>query len=77
MKNKKSYDVVLFKTVSHTIKAEKILRQKGLPYKLIPTPKQISTDCGVCLMIDHDLKDEVVAVLQDAVDIENVCPLGN
>jgi hypothetical protein len=75
MKNKKSYDVILFKAVSYALKAEKILKQEGLPHKLIPVPKHISSDCGVCLMIHLDVKDNIIAVLKGKVDIENIRPL--
>ena len=76
MKDKKSYDVILFKAVSYALKAEKILKKEGLPHKLIPVPKHISSDCGVCLMVHHDVKDQVLAALQDKVDMDNVRPLA-
>lgn len=75
MKDKKSYDVILFKAVSYALKAEKILKKEGLPHKLIPVPKHISSDCGVCLMIHLDVKDKIIAALKGEVDIENVMPL--
>ena len=77
MKDKKSYDVILFKAVSYALKAEKILKKESLPYKLIPVPKHISSDCGVCLMIHLDVKDKVIAALQGKVEIENVTPLAD
>jgi len=76
MKDKKSYDVILFKAVSYALKAEKILKKEGLPHKLIPVPKHISSDCGICLMIHLDVRDHVLAALQDKVDIDNVKPLA-
>mgnify|MGYP000968161532 CR=1 FL=1 len=75
MKDKKSYDVILFKAVSYALKAEKILKKENLPHKLIPVPKHISSDCGICLMVHLDMKDQVLTALQDKVDIENVRPL--
>jgi hypothetical protein len=75
MKDKKSYEVILFKAVSYALKAEKILKKDGLPHKLIPVPKQISSDCGVCLMVHIDMKDKIIATLKGKVDIENVRPL--
>jgi hypothetical protein len=75
MKDKKSYDVILFKAVSYALKAEKILKKEGLPHKLIPVPKHISSDCGVCLMIRSDVKDKIIAFLTGKVDIENIRPL--
>ncbi len=75
MKDKKSYDVILFKAVSYALKAEKILKKEGLSHKLIPVPKHISSDCGVCLMIHRDVKDKILAVLENKVDIEDIRPL--
>ena len=77
MKDEKSYDVILFKAVSYALKAEKILKKEGLPHKLIPVPKHISSDCGVCLMIHLDVKDKIIAALQGKVEIENVTPLAD
>jgi hypothetical protein len=77
MKDEKSYDVILFKAVSYALKAEKILKKESLPHKLIPVPKHISSDCGVCLMIHLDVKDQVLTALKDKVDIESVRPLAD
>ena len=75
MKDKKSHEIILFESVSYALKAEKILKKEGLPHKLIPVPKHISSDCGVCLMIHLDVKDEIIAALKGKVDIEKVMPL--
>lgn len=75
MKDKKSYDVILFKAVSYALKAEKILKKEDLPHKLIPVPKHISSDCGVCLMIHLDVRDKIIASLTGKVDIESIRPL--
>lgn len=77
MKDKKSYDVILFKAVSYALKAEKLLKKEGLPHKLIPVPKHISSDCGVCLMVHHDVKEKILAALRGKVDIDNVQPLAD
>ena len=72
MIDKTSYDVILFKSVSYALKAEKILKQEKLPHKLIPVPKHISSDCGVCLMVHLDVKDKIMAALDGKVDVERV-----
>ena len=77
MTDKKSDYVMLFKAVSYALKAEKILKKEGLPHKLIPVPKHISSDCGICLMIHVDVKDKIVAALTDKIDIESVRPLAD
>jgi len=44
-----NYGVALFGSTQRVLKAEKILKEAGLTIKLIPVPRQISSDCGVCL----------------------------
>ena len=68
--------VILFKAVSYALKAEKILKQEGLPHKLIPVPKHISSDCGVCLRINVELKDEIISSLSGKVDMEEIRELA-
>jgi hypothetical protein len=68
--------VILFKAVSYVLKAEKILKQEGLPCKLIPVPKQISSDCGVCLLIRANVKDKIVSSLTGEVDVEEIRPFA-
>jgi hypothetical protein len=44
-----NFGVVLFHTNSSALRAEKILLKGGLTVKLIPTPREFSSDCGVAL----------------------------
>ena len=43
------YGVVLFYTTSAALRAEKITQRAGLAVKLIPTPREFSSDCGIAL----------------------------
>ncbi len=43
------FGVVLFHTTSAALRAEKVAQQAGLPVKLIPTPREFSSDCGMAL----------------------------
>ena len=43
------YHVALFKSVSHVMYAERILKEAHVPHKIIPVPRTISSDCGVCI----------------------------
>jgi hypothetical protein len=64
--------VFLFPSVSYTLKAEKILKEQGIVHKLIPVPRHISSDCGVCLRIAADRQDTVESALQGRVNWERV-----
>lgn len=72
MNGQVTYFVMLFKTMSHALKAEKILRHEQLPHKLIPIPKQISSDCGICLRFAPQYRDPIEACLNNKVEIEHI-----
>ncbi|MEA4931281.1 MAG: DUF3343 domain-containing protein [Anaerolineaceae bacterium] len=44
-----TYGIVLFHTTTSAIRSEKILTQAGLSVKLVPTPRELSSDCGFSL----------------------------
>lgn len=58
--------VVLFFTTSAVMRAEKLLQREGIPVRLIPTPRMLSSDCGIALRVDSKQMDRVSALLQDA-----------
>lgn len=62
----KTFGVVLFYTSSAALRAEKILLKSGLTVKLIPTPREFSSDCGVALRFRWDDEQQVRALLNSA-----------
>ena len=77
MKVQPQYSVMLFKSVSYVLKAEKILKEEGLPHKLIPVPKHISADCGICLRFELAIQSKIEAALLNKVEIEKIRELAN
>ena len=77
MKEQPRYFVMLFKAVSYVLKAEKILQTEGLPHKLIPVPKHISADCGICLRFEPAMQNKIEAALLNKVEIEEIRELAN
>lgn len=75
MTEPEEYLVILFESVSYALKAEKILKQEGIPHKLIPVPRQISPDCGICLRLTMDVKERAEYILRGRVEIADVRPL--
>lgn len=72
-----SYYIMLFKSVSYALKAEKILKAEKLPHKLIPVPKQISSDCGICLRFEPQYHDSIETSLFDKVEFEDIRQISN
>jgi hypothetical protein len=46
------------------MRAEKVLQRAGLVIKLIPVPRQLSSDCGVCLRFDRTADEKVRQALE-------------
>jgi hypothetical protein len=72
MMEEKTYVVFLFPSVSYALKAEKILKAAGISHKLIPVPRHISSDCGVCLRVTADQQDGVAQTLEGRVNWEGM-----
>ena len=72
MTGDETFRVALFKSVSYALLAEKILKKEGLPFKLIPVPKQISSDCGVCLRFPADGEEKLLQALAGKVEIMDI-----
>ena len=72
MTEKEEYLVMLFPAVSYVLKAEKVLKQEKIPHKLIPIPKHIDSDCGICLRFRPDVKEKIQAALVGKVEFDGV-----
>jgi hypothetical protein len=68
-----TYGVVLFHTTSAAIRAEKTLAHAGLSVKLIPTPREFSSDCGMALRFEWEQRAQVESWLNNArVEIDTI-----
>ncbi len=67
------FGVILFHTTSAVMRAEKLLVKQGYSVKLIPTPREFSSDCGIALRFDGDRSEQVKSALEAAeVEFESV-----
>ena len=73
--NQGTFHVILFDSVSSALLAEKILKKQGLPFKIIPVPRHISSDCGVCIRVRSPECDRIETALTGWVEIQDICPL--
>lgn len=58
--------VILFPSIHFALRAEKLIKEKGFAVKLIPVPRHLSSDCGVCLRISSEKREEIRAILAQA-----------
>lgn len=59
------YSVVLFHSTAHALRAERVLVRAGLSIKMIPTPRQLSSDCGMALRFARAEGQRVAAILAE------------
>ena len=67
------YTVLLVPSAQHAARAEKMLLDAGLPCKLIPVPRQIASDCGVCVRVARPEAATARRILvQAGIEVEGV-----
>lgn len=69
------FSVILFYSVNGAIKAEKILKREGVPYKLIPVPRHLSSDCGLALRFEKKDEARVRELIEGKVEIQGIFDL--
>ena len=71
-----SQGVILFPSIHFVLQAEKMIKGKGFSIDLIPVPRQLSSDCGICMLIEWEQKEILYTLLErGGVRIEGVHPL--
>lgn len=67
------FGVVLLPSTSAALRSEKVLQRAGLEVKLIPVPREISSNCGIAVRFAWREREQVEAALDAAkVEIESI-----
>jgi hypothetical protein len=68
--------VIIVYSTNHAMYLEKLLKGAGVPCKMIPVPRHISSDCGVCLRIGRaDIESAEHVVKTAGLDIQGIYPV--
>jgi hypothetical protein len=59
------YVLFLFNSTHHVLKAESVLKSAGIVPDVIPVPRGLSSDCGVCLKVTDDVRQRAEAALRE------------
>lgn len=62
----KRYAVILVYSTSRAVRAEKVLAEAEISCKLIPVPRHLSSDCGVCVRIERADQETALQALEAA-----------
>ena len=75
MRNEK-FAVVLVYSTSFALRVEKMLQEINIETKLVPVPRHLSSDCGVCVRFPIEYKARVHTLLDSQhLDYEGVFSL--
>jgi hypothetical protein len=70
------YAVILVYSTSHAMRIEKLLAVQGIACKMMPVPRHLSSDCGVCVRILRGqveaAREVVTAVRLEIQGIEDI-----
>jgi len=55
--------IILFDSTHQALSGEKALKEDGVKFSVINTPREFSVDCGISLRVEPGLKDRAVSVL--------------
>jgi hypothetical protein len=65
--------VILVYSTSRALRAEKLLQEAGIACKMIPVPRHLSSDCGVCVRVERGDREATLRALEAAgLEIEAV-----
>jgi len=56
--------VIIFRSTHDVIKAKSELERVCIAHEVIPTPKEISSECGMALRVDKHFLDQVVEIFR-------------
>ncbi|MTI65017.1 MAG: DUF3343 domain-containing protein [Firmicutes bacterium] len=62
---KETYGVITFKSTNHAIKGEKALKNINIKIKTIPTPREITSSCGLSIKFNLDDLLKVKEVIKE------------
>jgi len=54
---------LLFNSIHYVMKAEDLLKDAGIIIDLVPVPREISSDCGMCIAFSEQNQQRVVSLI--------------
>jgi len=56
---------MIFKSMTHVLAAERASRKQGVPCRMVPIPRNLSTDCGMCISLKTEHKDVFLEAIRE------------
>jgi hypothetical protein len=57
--------ILTFESIHAVLKAEKLLKQGEFAHEIVPTPREISSDCGMAIRVSEEIGEKAKTLLVD------------
>jgi hypothetical protein len=58
--------ILIFPSINQVLNAEDLLEEQGLPFDLIPVPKEVNPNCGLAISLEAADLERILAALAAA-----------
>ncbi len=72
MANPVEYLILTFPSVHTAMQAEKLLDGREIPIKTIPTPREISSSCGLSIRTGPEFMDEILECKREGMKVDHI-----
>lgn len=62
---KEEFGVITFKSTHHAIQGESILKKEDVKFRTIPTPREVSTSCGLAVKFDLEIYNQIIDIIEE------------
>lgn len=63
---KEEFYVIVFESTHYAIAAEKLFKEQGYKFDIIPTPRQITHSCGLSIRLEKQDTKDIEKQMKDA-----------
>ncbi|SHH40290.1 DUF3343 domain-containing protein [Sporanaerobacter acetigenes] len=56
---------ILFHNYSHGLELESFLKKNGIKYTISPTPRKLSTSCGISIMYKKEDEEDIKRIIEE------------
>lgn len=55
---------MIFKSMTHVLTAERAARKQGIACRMVPIPRNLSTDCGMCISVRAEDSEAFLEIIE-------------
>ena len=60
-----SHIYMIYKSMTHVLAAERAARKGGVSCRMVPIPRNLSTDCGMCISVKEEESSAFLSVVEE------------